>query len=201
VNENTSTIATCRHPNRRHLSATLAATLVTLCACTSTSPPSQQAAVSESPSSTKIILTTSEPPERPPPPVPVPVRRVTPPRSSAATPLQQPPYSDESRRNGERGIVGVRVYVLENGRVGDVRIQVSTGYASLDAETVRTAKSQWRLAPGTINGRPTAMWAIFAITFGLEGVERRDQSAELEAQRLEYAEYLNQLEAAAAQAP
>jgi len=129
-----------------------------------------------------------------------PVRRfVVSPHISASSPLKQPPYSSASRKKREQGVVGLRLYVLEDGSVADVKLEVSSGYSALDEGAVKIAKAEWKLIPGTINEHATAMWAIYSVTYNLYTKDiPRDQSAELKAQIQAYNEYLDQLERQAA---
>lgn len=122
----------------------------------------------EASSSTAIQQTTQQrPPVAPPaPPAPKAIPR-TAPKSDPRRPLSQPEYPPSSRRAGETGTVILEVYVLENGRVGDVRVKKSSGYARLDEAAVREVKRSWRLVPGTENGKPVPMWGQFAVTFKL----------------------------------
>ena len=60
------------------------------------------------------------------------------------------------------------VYVLESGKVGDVRIKKSSGFERLDDAAVKEVKRSWRFVPGTENGKPVAMWRAFAVTFDLK---------------------------------
>ncbi|HEX7115310.1 MAG TPA: energy transducer TonB [Steroidobacter sp.] len=118
--------------------------------------------------STAIQTVTTQRPVAPPPPVakPAPVAR-TAPRSDPRRPLTQPDYPPSSRRAGEEGTVILDVYVLENGRVGEVRVKKSSGHPRLDEAAVREVKRSWRLVPGTENGKPVPMWGQFAVTFKL----------------------------------
>lgn len=117
---------------------------------------------------TAIRQTTQQAPVAQPPPAPVaaPVAR-TAPKSDARRPLTQPEYPPSSRRAGETGTVILEVYVLENGRAGDVRVKTSSGFPKLDEAAVREVKRSWRLVPGTENGKPVPMWGQFAVTFKL----------------------------------
>jgi len=122
----------------------------------------------EAPPATAIRQVVTERPvaQPPPQPAPAPVQR-TPPRSDPRRGLTQPEYPPSSRRAGEAGTVILEVYVLENGRVGDARIKQSSGYPRLDEAALREVKRNWRLVPGTENGKPVAMWGQFAVTFKL----------------------------------
>ena len=117
---------------------------------------------------TAIRQTTQQAPvAQPPPAPPAPVIPRTAPKSDPRRPLTQPEYPPSSRRAGETGTVILEVYVLENGRAGDVRVKQSSGFPKLDEAAVREVKRSWRLVPGTENGKPVPMWGQFAVTFKL----------------------------------
>jgi TonB family protein len=88
------------------------------------------------------------------------------PKVTAANPLRQPQYPDASRRRGDQGLVGVDVFIGEDGRVKEAKIVMSSGHEELDASTLKEAWS-WRFAPGCLNDKPTGMWSTFTITFSL----------------------------------
>lgn len=82
-------------------------------------------------------------------------------------PLREPEYPPAEIRLNHRGTVLLGVYVLDNGRVGDVRIEQSSGFQRLDSAARRAALA-WHLKPGTQDGRPVAMWKTIPITFQLK---------------------------------
>lgn len=82
-------------------------------------------------------------------------------------PLSEPDYPPSEIRAGHAGTVVLSIYVLETGRVGDVRIEQSSGFPKLDSAATREAK-RWKLKPGSQDGRPTAMWKTLPITFQLK---------------------------------
>jgi periplasmic protein TonB len=88
------------------------------------------------------------------------------PRSNPAAPLSQPPYPSLSRRLGEQGTVVMQLYVLSDGSVANADLVKSSGYLDLDNAALSNAYN-WLLEPGTINGKATAMWGRFAVTFKL----------------------------------
>jgi len=91
------------------------------------------------------------------------------PAIDARMPLSEPDYPASEIRGGHAGTVLLSIYVLENGRIGDVRIDQSSGFPKLDAAAAREAK-RWRLKPGTHDGVPTAMWKTIPITFRLNNL-------------------------------
>jgi len=82
-------------------------------------------------------------------------------------PLGEPDYPANEIRMNHAGTVMLSIYVLENGRVGDVRVEQSSGFPRLDDAAARAAK-RWRLKPGSQDGRPMAMWKTIPITFQLK---------------------------------
>jgi protein TonB len=82
--------------------------------------------------------------------------------------FSEPTYPASEIRAGHTGTVLISIYVLENGRVGDVRLDQSSGYKRLDESAVREAR-RWRLKPGMRDGVPVAMWKQLPVTFQLQG--------------------------------
>jgi protein TonB len=81
-------------------------------------------------------------------------------------------YPSRAIREGWVGTVMLSVYVLETGRVGEVRLDRSSGFAELDTSAIREAK-RWRLRPGMRDGIAIAMWKQIPITFELKGESSR----------------------------
>jgi protein TonB len=81
--------------------------------------------------------------------------------------LSEPLYPAAEIRAGHIGTVMLSIYVLENGRVGDVRLDQSSGFKRLDDSAVREAR-RWRLKPGMRDGVAVAMWKKIPVTFRLE---------------------------------
>lgn len=115
---------------------------------------------------TAITATTQKPVERPPPPPPK-VER-TPPRPNPRRPLVEPDYPPQSKRLGEEGATVLRLYILEDGRVGDAQIATSSGFPRLDEAALRHAKRAWRFLPATEGGQPVATWYDFRVVWKIE---------------------------------
>ncbi len=81
--------------------------------------------------------------------------------------LSEPEYPVAEIRLQHVGTVWLSVEVLPNGRVGQVRIEQSSGYVKLDESAVREAR-KWRMKPGMQDGVATAMWKRVPITFRLK---------------------------------
>jgi len=123
----------------------------------------------EAAQTTAITQTTSTKPTYTAPVAPpAPAVAGTVPKPDPKHPPSKPEYPAASRREGEAGTVQLEVYVLETGKVGDVRVKKSSGFERLDDAAVKEAKRSWRFIPGTENGKPVAMWRTFAVTFDLK---------------------------------
>lgn len=96
------------------------------------------------------------------PPAPV----VVEPRIDARRGLSEPYYPPDVIRGGGEGTVLLSIYILADGRVGDVKLISSSGIAKLDQSAMREAK-KWRFVPGTSDGKPMAMWKQLPVTFRL----------------------------------
>lgn len=81
--------------------------------------------------------------------------------------LTEPLYPASAIRGGDEGTVILLVQVLENGRVGEVRLERSSGHAKLDESAMREAR-RWKLIPGTRDGVPVVLWKQIPITFRLQ---------------------------------
>lgn len=79
----------------------------------------------------------------------------------------KPTYPPRSVALEEEGVVQLLVYVLPDGRVGDVRIRHSSGHARLDQSAVRTVRAKWRFRPRTLDGVPVAGWGTYSVRFEL----------------------------------
>lgn len=96
------------------------------------------------------------------PPQPV----VVEPKIDARRGLSEPYYPPQVIREGGEGTVLLSIYILADGRVGEVKLIGSSGHPKLDESAMREAK-KWRFVPGTSDGRPMAMWKQLPVTFRL----------------------------------
>ena len=78
-----------------------------------------------------------------------------------------PPYPRRARRLGYEGIVMLKVLIDENGRVDNLTVLESSGYASLDRAAVSAVKN-WLFEPGTEGGLKKKMWVKIPIRFDLK---------------------------------
>ncbi|MCC7007241.1 MAG: energy transducer TonB [Acidobacteria bacterium] len=77
----------------------------------------------------------------------------------------RPTYSDEARRRGLEGNVGLQVVVLRDGSVGNVRVVKSLG-AGLDQKAIDAVR-QWRFRPASRKGVPVDVTVDVAVEFKL----------------------------------
>lgn len=89
-------------------------------------------------------------------------------RPDARHPFSQPAYPPIDVRQGNEGSVEMEIYVLPNGRIGDVRVLKSAGSATLDQSAIDEAKRRWRMLPATQDGVPTAQWHRLRVVFNLK---------------------------------
>lgn len=75
-------------------------------------------------------------------------------------------YPRAARAAGLEGVVAVAVEVLSNGRVGQVRVQQSSGAAELDAAALRAAR-EWRFSPAAEASGPVASWVTVRFRYRL----------------------------------
>jgi len=78
-----------------------------------------------------------------------------------------PEYPPRARRMGYEGLVMLKVLVDENGRVEDLAVFKSSGYAALDRAAISSVKT-WLFEPGTEDGKKKKMWVKVPIRFQLE---------------------------------
>jgi protein TonB len=131
-------------------------------------PPEISIEMAPTESTTAIQVVTQQKPVEAPPPAVVRKAVSVPPKADARRGgITKPEYPPSVRRAGGEGTVYVQVLVLENGRVGDARIQTSSGHPKLDEAVVAEAKRSWRFTPGTEDGKAVQMWVTVPIVFKL----------------------------------
>jgi protein TonB len=92
--------------------------------------------------------------------------KVVEPRIDARRGLSEPFYPPQVIREGGEGTVLLSIQILADGRVGEVKLDRSSGHPKLDESAMREAK-RWRFVPGTSDGKPMAMWKQLPVTFRL----------------------------------
>ena len=76
-------------------------------------------------------------------------------------------YPKRARRKGYEGTVVLEVLVNRNGKVDDLRILASSGYAILDRSAVNSVKS-WSFKPAKKGNDTVDMWVQVPVRFKLE---------------------------------
>ncbi|RJP78992.1 MAG: energy transducer TonB [Desulfobacteraceae bacterium] len=88
-----------------------------------------------------------------------------------ATPLYKdnppPAYPRVARRRGHQGIVILEVLVSREGKVKDLAVYQSSGYASLD-DAAKSSVWHWLFVPGMQGDQPVEMWVKLPVRFQLK---------------------------------
>jgi protein TonB len=72
-----------------------------------------------------------------------------------------------ARKRGYQGTVTIEVLVDRQGRVADLRLSNSSGYAVLDQAALLSVKT-WLFDPGARGGEKVEMWVKVPVRFRLE---------------------------------
>lgn len=75
-----------------------------------------------------------------------------------------PAYPEIARMRGYEGIVLVFAEILPDGRVGNMKIHKSSGYAILDQSAIEAVKP-WKFEPAKKSGNPFKVWVELPIKF------------------------------------
>jgi protein TonB len=75
-----------------------------------------------------------------------------------------PAYPEIARVRGYEGIVLVFAEILPDGRVGNMKIRKSSGYAILDQSAIEAVKP-WKFEPAKKSGNPFTVWVELPIKF------------------------------------
>lgn len=78
----------------------------------------------------------------------------------------KPRYPESARRIHFQGVTVLRVRVLENGRVGEVRVEKSAGHRDLDSSAMDAVK-KWLFEPALRGRDPVAVWVLLPVSFEL----------------------------------
>jgi protein TonB len=129
-------------------------------------PPEVNIVFHETPTAITTVSTVPPPPDTPSQRTETPV--TTKPPGPTGRGLTKPEYPPVSRRLSQEGTVTLLLYILETGRVGDAKVQESSGFPKLDEAALNHAKRAWRFIPGREGDKPIAMWYPFRVVFRLE---------------------------------
>jgi TonB family protein len=83
-----------------------------------------------------------------------------------------PVYPEIARVRGYEGVVLVTAEILPNGRVGNMKIRKSSGYAVLDQSALEGVKP-WKFEPAKKSGKPFTIWVEVPIKFVLHNDNSR----------------------------
>jgi protein TonB len=78
----------------------------------------------------------------------------------------RPAYPSAPRRLGIQGTTMLRVHVLADGRIGDVRVEHSAGHPDLDQAAMEAVR-RWRFEPARRGADAVAMWVLLPVEFRL----------------------------------
>jgi protein TonB len=154
-----------------------------------TEPPAPAAQVAPAPATVATLPAISEPAPAPGPPAPAtsnttislppsdPVVAAKPPAPAAPDAVTQtarprggyqvrPAYPAAPRRLGIQGTTVLRVHILEDGRIGDVRVEHSAGHPDLDQAAMEAVR-RWRFEPARRGADAVAMWVLLPVEFRL----------------------------------
>lgn len=81
----------------------------------------------------------------------------------------KPNYPLIARRRGYEGQVVVDVFVLRDGKVGDLRLSHTSGHEVLDESAIKAIKD-WIFIPQKNNGEPVSSWVKIPIKFKLTDI-------------------------------
>ena len=105
-------------------------------------------------------------PVAPPPPAPAPPRNLSASSVQYLEPLQVE-YPRLSKRLGETGVVMLRIYIDEAGRVRDAQVSRTSGHPRLD-DAAMAAVQKARFRPPSENGQAVSGYAQVPVDFQLE---------------------------------
>ena len=88
--------------------------------------------------------------------------------ASYAKTNQKPEYPVQSRRHNEEGTVVLKIFVLAEGKAGEVEVKSSSGFPMLD-QSAKDAVKQWHFNPATLDGKPIDESYSLSIPFKLNG--------------------------------
>ena len=93
-----------------------------------------------------------------------------PPVASANKALNKAPlYPTLSRRLKEQGTVYLQVLVLKNGKVGQLKLKQSSGFARLDQSALNAVRG-WTYQPAQKLGQPIDYWFVQPVVFNLNSI-------------------------------
>ncbi|MES2825016.1 MAG: energy transducer TonB [Pseudomonadota bacterium] len=86
--------------------------------------------------------------------------------------LSRPDYPAASIRLGEEGVVGLQLYINEEGRVAEAKIAASSGFERLDEAAVKHAQRSWKFVPCMQGDKPVACWLPLNFRWKIEDAKK-----------------------------
>jgi len=83
-----------------------------------------------------------------------------------------PEYPFASKRLGEEGVTGLRLFITAEGKITDVQLDSSSGYSRLDDAALKHVARNWAFTPCTENGKAVACWFTTKLRWKLETEKR-----------------------------
>lgn len=84
--------------------------------------------------------------------------------------VQNVNYPENLKNEKVGGIVSVNFQILDDGSIGEAKV-VRSVHPDLDAEALRVVKSMPKWTPGTVDGKPVAVWFTIPISFKAKSSE------------------------------
>lgn len=78
-----------------------------------------------------------------------------------------PQYPSQAQNQGIEGFVILKLQVLEDGRVGEVKVEKAQPPGVFEAAALRAVRT-WKFSAGFENGKPAIMWVKHKVNFALD---------------------------------
>ena len=78
----------------------------------------------------------------------------------------RPRYPDSARRAGAQGTSVLKLFILENGKVGEILIEQSAGHRDLDSAAADAVR-KWLFEPARAGTQAVAVWVSLSVKFQL----------------------------------
>jgi periplasmic protein TonB len=86
--------------------------------------------------------------------------------------LTNPDYPSASLRLGEEGVVGVNLYIGEDGRVIEAKLEKSSGFERLDEAVLKHVPRSWKFIPCMQGEKPVACWYPMNVRMKIEDAKK-----------------------------
>jgi protein TonB len=86
--------------------------------------------------------------------------------------LSRPQYPREALRLGEEGVVGLNLYITEDGKVAQAQVANTSGSERLDQAAVSHAQRSWKFIPCMQGDKPVACWHQLNFRWKIEDADK-----------------------------